>query len=164
MNRKRRRATKAKARHQRIPLRDLDSKFDIQVESKVERVVMIAASLKGRKIVEDLWPDVRWSTDETFLRGHSDEWRFTHIRVTKLPPYLEETIPLAFAAPDALAFAVACALHRRAWPLRIVYFSGSNDNVKLQTFGGPFKDEGGDVALFAEYVPPGVYGDTPRQH
>ena len=164
MNRKQRRATKAKIRHERVPLRDLDSKFEIQVESKIERVVMIAASPKGRKIVKDLWPDVRWSTDETFSRGHSDEWLFTHIRVTKLPPHLEEATPLAFAAPDALAFAVACALHRRARPLRVAYFIGSNGAVTLETFGSPFKDEGGDVALFAEYVPPGVYGDAPTNH
>ena len=88
MNRKQRRATKAKIRYQQIPLRDLDSRFDIPVESLLEQIVMISANPKGRKIVEDLWPDVRWSTDETFSRGHSDEWLFAHIRVTKLPPHL----------------------------------------------------------------------------
>jgi hypothetical protein len=164
MNRKQRRATKAKVSHQQIRLGDIDSKFEIQVESKFEGVVMISASPKGRKIVEDLWPDVRWSTDETFSRSHSDEWLFTHIRVTKLPPHLEGTVPLAFASPDSLAFAVACALHRRAWPLRVAYFTGSDANIKLETFGGPFKSEGGDVALFAEYVPPGAYGKTPSHH
>ena len=125
---------------------------------------MISASSKGRKIVEDLWPDVRWSTDEAFSRVHSGDWLFTHIRVTRLPPNLQGTVPLAFASPDALAFAVACALHHRAWPLRVAYFIDTDGDVRLETFGSPFKDKGGDVALFADYTPPGVYGDTPSYH
>jgi hypothetical protein len=65
-NRQQRRAEKARREKSRsrkiqIELRDVDSKFDIQVEAKMERVVMILANAKGRRVVEDLWPDVEWS-------------------------------------------------------------------------------------------------------
>jgi hypothetical protein len=76
----------------------IDLICDIQVKAKVDQVVMIWANVKGRKLVEDLWPDVEWATDEIFSRMHSPDWLFTHIRVTKLPPHLEENTPLTFAS------------------------------------------------------------------
>ena len=66
------------------------------------------ANLKGRRFVEGLWPDVQWTNDH--FRAHSAQWLFTHVRVTRLPPHLEETTPLAFATPNSLALAVAMAL------------------------------------------------------
>jgi hypothetical protein len=147
-----------------IGLRDVDSKFDIQVEPKIERVVMILANAKGRRVVEDMWPDIEWKTDEKFLKMHSAGWQFTHVRVTRLPPHLEATVPLAFTEPDALGFAVACALHRRAWPLRVAYWTGHGKDLQINTFGEAPKDESGDAALFAEYVPPGPYSLKPDHH
>ena len=57
---------------------------DIQVDAKAQ-IVMISANAKGRKVVETLWPDVGWATDETFARAHLPDWSSTHISVTKLP-------------------------------------------------------------------------------
>jgi hypothetical protein len=108
-------------------------------------------------VVEDLWPDVQWTTDEIFSEAHSADWLFTHIRVTRLPPHLETTAPLAFASPDALGFAVAVALQRRTEPKRVIYYSGDGAGLKVNMFGAPFKNErDADVALFAEYVPAGT--------
>ena len=118
----------------------------------------ICANSKGRSIVEDLWPDVEWTSDEVFSRVHSAEWLFTHVRVTRLPPHLEETTPLVFATPDSLAFAGAFALYRRAWPVRVVYYTGEGDDLQLNAFGSPPDDaKGADIALYADYVPPGGY-------
>jgi hypothetical protein len=120
---------------------------------------MVFGNAKGRKIVEDLWPDVQWTTDEIFSGVHSPDWLFTHIRVTKLPLHLEETVPLAFASPDALGLAVAMALQRFAEPRRVVYYSGQMPDVKINIFGGMtgFIKEWDDLArsIFVEYVPAG---------
>jgi hypothetical protein len=70
----------------------------------------------------------------------------------RLPPHLEETVPLAFANPDSLAFAVASTLQRRAEPLRVAHWSDHG----LREYQGPYKFEGVDTALYAEYVPPGI--------
>jgi hypothetical protein len=162
MNRKQRRVTKARERSFQLPLRDIDSRFDIQVEGKFEQVVMICANPKGRTIVEDLWPDVEWTTDEVFSRAHSAEWSFTHVRVTSLPPHFET--PPSFASPDALGFAVACALHRRAWPVRVAYYSGHGPDLRVDSFGSPPYDaKGADLALFAEYVAPGRFAPAGTQ-
>ena len=158
LNRKQRRMAKARARSVQVRVGDIDSRFDIQVESKFERVVMICANSTGRRFVEDLWPDVQWTNDEGFSRAHSAQWLFTHVRVTRLPPHLEETTPLAFATPDSLAFAVACTLYRRAWPVRVAYYTGQGDDIHLNTFGSPPDEaKGADLALYADYVPPGGY-------
>ena len=85
-----------------------------------------------------MWPDVRWTTDEYFASVHSPDWLFTHIRVTKLPPHLEATTPLAFATPDALGFAVAAALQRRIEPERVVFYSGDDaDLITANRFANP---------------------------
>jgi hypothetical protein len=148
-----------------VRLDEIHSRFDIVVDAKeIPQLVMIYANLKGRNIVEDLWPDVEWSTDERFAKTFPADWLFTHIRVTRLPPDFEATVPLAFAGPDVLGFAVACALYRRAWPLRVAYWTGQGDDLHIGMFNGPAKDEEGDFALFAEYVPPGPYSLEPDHH
>lgn len=153
MNRKQRRVLQARERTVQLRLGDIDLRFDIQVEGKFGQVVMICANTKGRGIVEDLWPDVEWTSDEVFARNHSAEWLFTHVRVTHLPPHFET--PPDFASPDALGFAVACALHRRAWPVRVGYYTGQGVDLRINTFGSqPYAAKGADVALYAEYVPP----------
>ena len=151
MNRHERRKA---AKVSEVKIGELDKKFAIQVDGKVGSVVMIYANSEGRKIVVDMWPDVEWSTDDKFSRYHSDEWRFTHIRVTRLPPHLEKAVPLAFASAESLGYAVALALHRRAWPLRVAYWVGEGADIEMGTFGSP-PDEGrgADLALYAEYVP-----------
>jgi len=118
---------------------------------------MISANVKGRKVVEDLWPDVEWATDESFSHMHSADWLFTHIRVTKLPPHLEENLPLTFAPPDSLGCAVATALQRLAEPDRVAHFT--DDAVGLYFYdisGPPLANKGLSRSLFAEYVPPGA--------
>jgi hypothetical protein len=144
--------------YKRIALDQIDSSCDIQVDAKVGRVVMIFANRRGRKVVEDLWPDVQWTTDEKFSRLHSPDWLFTHIRITRLPPHLEAVVPLRFASPDSLGFAVAASLQRRhGEPRRVVYFSGEpGHDFRINMFDGVETESGSDVALFAEYVPPGI--------
>jgi hypothetical protein len=157
MNRKQSRGLKARERYLKLNHGDIDSPFDIQVEGKFGQIVMICANAKGRKIVEDLWPDVQWTRDEIFSRAHSAEWLFTHVQVTRLPPHFET--PPSFDSPDALGFAVACAVHRRAWPIRVAYYTGQGADLQLNAFGSPpHEAKGVDVALYAEYVPP--TGDT----
>jgi len=131
MNRKQRRAAGSRERRLSLKLSELESKFDIQVDGKEGQVVMVFASPKGRKIVEDLWPDVEWSTDEKFAEYHSDDWLFTHIRVTRLPPHFEKAVPLAFASAESLGYPVALALHRRAWPLRVGFWLGQGADLRL---------------------------------
>lgn len=158
MNRHARRVAAAtrKTGTMQIPADQIDSVCDIQVEGKVEQFVMIFANPKGRKIVEDVWPDVQWTTDEFFSRGHSPDWLFTHIRVTKLPPHLEEKVPLAFASPDALGLAVAMALQRLAEPRRVAHYSGEGRDLKVNFYDGAgIKESDLARAVFAEYVPTG---------
>jgi hypothetical protein len=142
-----------RARIEHIDFREID----IEVEGKAEQVVMISANQKGQKIAEDLWPDIKWSTDEKFSKLNSADRLFTHIRVTKLPPHLEDAVPLNFANVDSLAFAVAAALHQRGWPLRVVYWTGYDKDLAANTFDSARKPQGGTgTALFAEYVPAGT--------
>jgi len=62
--------------------------------------------------------------------------------------------PLKFANAESLGWAVACALHRRARPLRVAWFRGEGADKTIETFGERGEDEGGDYALYADYVPP----------
>jgi hypothetical protein len=153
MNRRERRA---RVTTRRIAARKIDSICDIQIDAKGEQIVMIFANPKGRKVVEDRWPDVEWTTDEIFSSMHSPDWLFTHIRVTKLPPEFEERTPLAFCEPDALGFAVACALRRHTEPRRVAWYTGQGAECKVQFFGDRAADFG-PFPLFAEHVPAGTY-------
>jgi hypothetical protein len=129
----------------------LDSDCDIQVDAKPGQVVMIIANPAGRKIVEFLWPTVKWSTDEKFARVHSDEWLFAHVRVTRLPPHI--TAPLNKAVPDSLGMLVACALQRRAAPAGWSICGHREDlHVARYDVTGPSDPP------TVEYVSPGVYG------
>jgi len=39
-----------------------------------------------------------------------------------------------------------------------VYYTGQGDDVRLNTFGSPpYEAKGADLALYADYVPPGGY-------
>jgi hypothetical protein len=157
MNRHDRRAL-ARETHKMILLDQIDLRTDIQVDAKVGQIVMVLANAKGRKVVEDLWPDVEWTTDEIFSSLHSPDWLFTHIRVTKLPLHLEEKTPLAFASPDQLGLAVAMALQRLAGPARVAFYSGQNDGLRLNFLNRavPANDRDFARSLFAEHVPAGT--------
>jgi hypothetical protein len=137
---------------------------DIQVDAKVGSIVMIFANSKGRKVVESLWPDIEWTTDEIFARVHSPDWLFTHIRVTKLPPPLEERTPLAFASPDAIGCAVAMALQQCAEPRRVVHHSGQGENMKINIYNGAAFARESELArcLYAEHVPAGTVVGPPQ--
>jgi hypothetical protein len=155
MNRKARR--KVHKMRETIALDQIDKQFDLQVDAKIGQIVMVFANAKGRKVVEDLWPDVEWTTDEIFSSIHSPEWLFTHVRVTKLPPHLEKTTPLPFASLDQLGFAVAMALQRVAEPGRVAYYSGHGHHMMLNSFGKvALRDESAARSLFVEYVPAGT--------
>lgn len=69
MNRHERR--KARSREQRLSLKlsEIDSKFDIQVDGKHGSVVMVFANSAGRKVAEDMWPDIEWSLAATQTNG-----------------------------------------------------------------------------------------------
>jgi hypothetical protein len=136
-----------------IDLNNLDSNcFDIQVDAKPAQVVMIFANPIGRKVVEDLWPQVKWSTDAKFARMYADEWRFTHVRVTRLPLHIKAQVPLDAATPDSLGLVVACALQRRAAPRRVVHWVGQGEDMHIAMY-----DVTGTADLPAvEYVPAGT--------
>lgn len=151
MNRHERRRSK---RSKKIRFDQIDKTCDIQVDAKREQVVMIYANDAGRKRVEEVFPDVRWDTDEKFASGHPSDWLFTHVRVTKLPCHLEEQIPLAFATPDALGFAVTIALQRGYTPCRVLHWSGEGHDVKTNMYNTTTL--GAERGLFAEYVPAGT--------
>jgi hypothetical protein len=155
VNRKVRRKLRRKSG--RVALDQIDHQFDIQVEAKFGQIVMIFANAKGRKLVEDLWPGVRWTTDEHFSSVHSPDWLFTHICVTKLPPHLESKTPLAFASPDQLGIAVSMALQRLAEPRRVVCYIGTGPNIRLNVLAlENLGEESIARSLFAEYVPAGT--------
>jgi hypothetical protein len=161
MNRhKRRKAHKTR----KIALNQIDSQFDIQVDGKVGQVLMIFANATGRKVVEELWPDVEWTTDERFSRWHSPDWLFTHVRVTKLQPHLEGAVPLAFASSESLGYAVALALQSGAEPGRVAFWTGQDRDVKVNAFGAVSRDATAARSLFVEHVPAGSYVGPHAMH
>ena len=146
-------------RQEKVDPRQIDSRCDIQVDAKGGQYVMVFANPIGRRVVEEAFPDVEWTTDEKFSRYHSDEWLFTHVRVTQLPPHLEKTVPLAFASPDAIGFAVASSLQRRHGRHalgRVIFYSGQGKDLAMGKFGDIPKSDGDDITLYAEYVPAGT--------
>jgi hypothetical protein len=146
------------ARRSKIDPRKIDSECDIQVDAKGGQYVMLCANAVGRRVVEDVFPDVEWTTDEIFSQCHSDKWLFTHIRVTRLPPHLENRIPLAFASPDSLGFAVALFLQRHHTVGRVFWYSGQGKDIEIGKFGAipKYDPSDDDVALYGEYVPAGT--------
>jgi hypothetical protein len=134
----------------------LNSICDIQIDAKVEAIVMIFANAAGRKVVEDLWPEVEWSSDEKFADSLPSDWLFTHVRVTKLPPDLEKSVPLAFAEPDALGFAVALALQQYSTkPRSVGHWVGHGNDMHLR-FYNTRHDQSIARSTFVEYIAPGV--------
>jgi hypothetical protein len=131
------------------------------VEGKIEQVVMVCANAKGRRVVEHVFPDVKWATDDIFASVHSSDWLFCHVRVTKLPPHLEAAVPLAFANVDSLGLAVAVALQRHAEPMRVIHYLGYGSDLTLRRYvlEGPQ-----DYDLHAEYMPPGIHGVPESMH
>jgi hypothetical protein len=154
MNRKERRKMKIKIKSFEIAPADLDKRCDIQVDAKHGKLVMVFANAAGRKVVEDLWPDVEWSTDPKFAPCHGPDWLFTHVKVTKLPADFEARTPLEFAAPDAIGYAVAAALQQHSpKPGSVCHWVGAGDDMHVSFYdGAPFRKPNRD--LFAEYVPP----------
>jgi hypothetical protein len=150
-----------KNRNFKISLDQIDSSFDIQVEGKAEQVVMVCGNARGREVVEDLWPDVKWTTDKIFSSIHSADWLFTHIRVTKLPAHLERAVPLAFANVDSLGWAVAMNLQCLAEPRRVCHYIGY-DPPKINTYDIDAGDREYTRSLFAEYVPAGTIIGMPE--
>ena len=142
-----------------IDIRNIDRMCDIQVDAKSGHIVMILANAKGRKAVDELWPDVRWSTDKKFASRHSSDWLFTHVRVVKLPTHLEQTVMLALCEPDALGFAVAIALQHRAEPQRVVHYFDEGESLKIHIYTKSEHDPGN--GLLVEYVAPGTVIRTP---
>jgi hypothetical protein len=131
---------------------EINRSRDIKVHAQTGRIVMIVASVTGRKIVDDLFPDVEWTTDEAFRFAHSPDWLFTQIRVTKLPPHFETVTPLAFASPDAIGMAVAITLQRLAESKRVIHVA--DGEMRIST-GAALGDKSLARELFAEYAPPG---------
>jgi hypothetical protein len=159
MNRHGRRVAARRKRALNVPINQIDELCDIQVDAKPGQVVMIMANATGRKRVEQLWPDVEWSTDEIFSVAHSPDWLFTHVRVTKLPSNFEAKVPLAFATPDSLGFAVALALQHRYAPRRVLHWTGDGLDVKVNFYDGT-SISGKEV--FVEYVPAGTVLGAPQ--
>lgn len=115
---------------------------------------MVFANSAGRKVAEDMWPDIEWSTDNKISLP---------LRRMAVYAHTGHTITAAFGgsgafsirSAESLGFAVASALHRRAWPLRVAWWSGDGTDIMVHTWGDRPADEGGDLALYADYVPPG---------
>jgi hypothetical protein len=147
---------KAKAEHHSIEVRasEIDEKSDVGVDAKHGGVVMLYANGVGRKAVEEVFPDVEWETDDRFAACHKPEWLFTHVRVTKLPDYLEEVTPLAFAQPDAIGFAVAMAVQAVARPRRVFHYTGSGRDVQINIYDS--QPNGIPRVIHADYVRAGT--------
>src|SRR5215204_3883303 len=114
VSRRDRRRTAARTRKFRVAskdmaFKDIDSQCDIQVEGKPGGIVMVFAKAKGRPVVEDQFPDIEWSTEAKFrAAGHSDDWLFTHVRITRCRLVWSPGFRWRFVSnPDPLGFAVA---------------------------------------------------------
>jgi hypothetical protein len=134
-----------------IPYREIDAACDVQVDGKVDQIVMIIANIVGRQAVQSLWPAVEWSTDRVFSTAHSGEWLFTHICVTQFPSDLESEMRLTSATPDQLGFAVALAIRH----IRVIWFEGDGADLKICTFDHNAPALSPEFALLADYVAPG---------
>jgi hypothetical protein len=164
MNRKERRAAAARQRKSfDISPGDLYKRFDITVEGKERNangdnlptpVVMILANAKGRKIIEDLWPNVEWARDPVYSSHIPEDWQFTHIRITQLPQHLEEVKAPEDAAGDALAFAVATALQAFAEPCRVAHMTGYLEDMKINVYNVGEHGKSSAREIEVAYVPP----------
>jgi hypothetical protein len=164
MNRKERRAAASRQRkHFDVPLNDIYKRFDITVEGKELNsdgaempmpLVMIMANTKGRKITEDLWPDVEWARDPVFSRNLPEDWQFTHIRVTQLPQHLQAVSAPEDAAGDSLAFAVAHALQSFAEPRRVAHYTGFLEDLRINLYNPGEHGKSSAREIEVEYMSP----------
>jgi hypothetical protein len=115
---------------------------------------MINANAKGRKITEDLWPEVRWERDPVFFRGIPEDWQFTHICIKQLPQHLQAVSAPEDATGDALALAVAMALQAFAEPRRVAHMTGHLEDLKINIYevGEHAKSSAREIEI--EYVAP----------
>lgn len=122
-----------------IPISDLD----VVVEPAVARVVIVNANFKGRKIVEELWPDVKWLR----LDLEPADWHYTYLRITKLPAHLEKAVPLEFANSESLAFAVTWGIQAAEPSLRVALRTDEG----MSMYPRKTRDLEAARELFAEY-------------
>lgn len=71
------------------------------------------------------------------------------MRITRLPPHLEEQVPSERANPQSLGFVVAAVLQRRARPRRVYHLT--DDGIEL--YNGAL---GSGLDLEVEYAAPGT--------
>jgi hypothetical protein len=165
MNRKQRRAAAGRQRKFDVRISELYGRFDIHVEGKElsalgeelpSPAVMIMANAKGRKIVDDLWPNVEWARDPGYFAHVPGDWQFTHVRVTQLPRHLEEVKAPEDAASDQLALAVAMALQAFAEPQRVAHMTGhaKDGDFKIQIYTSGEHSRSSAREIMVEYVPP----------
>jgi hypothetical protein len=122
---------------------------------------MVMANTKGRQTVEGLWPDVEWTTDEGFSSYHSPDWKFAHVKVTRLPDHLAEVLPLEFASPDSLGVAVTIALQCVSDARRVLHFTSYGHDPKIN-FYDVKPDAKVAAELFVEFVPAGTVIGAPQ--
>jgi hypothetical protein len=129
---------------------------DIQVESQDGDVVRIFAKAVGREVVECLFPDVEWGTDDTFASVDFPDWMVTQIRVTKLPEAYHSLVPAPPFSPDALGFAVGTFIRRLAGPGRVCYWNGLGEDGRLQVscIHDLPQGDGKSFDLQGKYLPP----------
>jgi hypothetical protein len=164
MNRKERRAAAARQRKSfDVSLNDIYKRFDITVEGKEldangdelrMPLVMILANAKGRKITEDLWPNIEWARDPVCSSHIPEDWQFTPVRLTQLPQHLAEVSSPEGSSDDALAFAVATALQAFAEPCRIAHMTGYHEDMKINVYNVGEHGKSSAHEIEVEYVPP----------
>lgn len=153
MNRHARRAQQAQTQKVQTKVLKLNQETDIQIDAKGNQVVMVMANAQGRTVVERLWPGAQWSRDETFAQFKPADWKFTHIRVTKLPPDLEAKVPLTSASPDSIGLAVAAACQKLLPARRVAQFTGAAPEVTIKFVEASGTTPESGQTLAAEYVP-----------
>jgi hypothetical protein len=163
MSRKERRAAASRQRKFSVRIGEIYERFDITVEGKEQDAygvdlptpwVMILANAKGRKITEDLWPDVEWARDVHFADVPED-WQFTHVCVTQLPQHLAEASSIEDASGDGLAFVVATALQAFAEPRRVAHMTGraAGGDFKINIYTSGEHSRSSAREIMVEYVP-----------
>lgn len=142
----------------KIKIDDIDGNCDIQIDAKIGQIVMILANAEGRPLVEKLFPSVEWTTDDVFRLAHSDDWLFTHVRITSLQPHFAAKTALELCVPDAVGFAVAMALQSLAKRRRIVQWVGSGADVQMRVYDTKYAkpQSEADLQITGEYMPPGT--------
>jgi len=121
-----------KSRTYAIDPNRVDQLSDIGVDAK-PGAVMIFGNEKGRAAVGRLWSGLCWRTDDIFRLAHPDDWLFTHVVVTAIPPRLDRGKPLSEIHPDALGYLVAAALSAQP-RIRVFHYSGDPPECRINTY------------------------------